>query len=238
VNSPNFILFWGHTPDTALGVLRPIAGPGTSQKDPGGSGALLGRAACRRQAHAAQAASASANTTKMPSCPRSDSRPTVPLHPHCHIFACSSSPPTHARVKAGMPNLRDCRKASPTICHMYAKQSPPRIGSHIHKTSQLRMVSRVHETSLPRHRRTSLTALGNSKSTGSCLTPRPAPLIQPNNASPSFPRRPPKEPTSALLSAFFSSPSRNSQLFLGQRPCPMLFPSFLAWLVRPTPPAQ
>ena len=32
--------------------------------------------------------------------------------------------------------------------------------------------------------------------------------------------------------------TRNSALFLGQRPWPMLLPSFLAWLVRPTPPAE
>jgi hypothetical protein len=43
---------------------------------------------------------------------------------------------------------------------------------------------------------------------------------------------------SALLSALVSRPSRNSALFLGHRPCPMLFFSFLAWLVRPTPPAE
>lgn len=43
---------------------------------------------------------------------------------------------------------------------------------------------------------------------------------------------------SALLSALLSRPSRNSALFLGHRPWPIVLPSFLAWLVRPTPPAS
>lgn len=42
--------------------------------------------------------------------------------------------------------------------------------------------------------------------------------------------------TSALLSAFLSRFSRNSQDFLGHLPCPLLWPTFLACAVRPTPP--
>ena len=44
--------------------------------------------------------------------------------------------------------------------------------------------------------------------------------------------------TSALLSAFFSRASRNWQDLAGQRPCPLLCFSFLAWAVRPTPPQK
>ena len=48
----------------------------------------------------------------------------------------------------------------------------------------------------------------------------------------------PQKNTSALLSAFFSRPRRNSQLFAGHRPWPLLWPSFLACADLPTPPQK